>query len=897
MRRLFGFNAAYRLFAVLSALFLVTACTDSSTPVPTITSFDITPAASTIDRGDTLQLQAAVTFSDGNVVTVTDDATWSSSDTSIVTVDDSTTKGLVQADATNTGAPTVTALYEGLAAQSVITVRSPVIESVTVTPADEVINVSENQQYQATANLSDGTTNDVTSSATWAVDNTDLAAISNQGLVTTNSEDFGSISVTASVTESGSTFSNSVSASIGACDEADPAIQSLDVTPASLNTAAGQFTAFTATATYCADNSVTLSRTNDVTWSSDDSAVFDIGENNGQGVATGVGSTQISATLGATTTAAAVTVSAAVVEFVQITPVSARTAETFYVEMTATAILTDGSKQDVTDSATWVSDDATIATVDDSANKGRVTGVSGGASTQTVVIRATYNDGSTDFEGRRAVEVANATLDSIDITSANSEPGADLPEGLSRQYGALGHFTIAGTGEMFDQDLDGQVTWASDCTNTLQIDATSGLAEGIAESAGECGFIPPSDTATISATAGGQTPTVDVQVVNAVLVSGTLEVRDDPTSVAKGQQANFMAFGDLSNGDTDFNFTDNVDWSVAGVDDQGNDIASIDANGLATGLNVGSATVTASYSGATSTGSTEPDATAVFAVGEKALVSIEIDGGDVSTPNGVDPQLTATATFTDNSTDAASVTWMSDDTGTVAIDATTGQTDTIQTGTVTITATATSNASITDTIQFEVTDEELVSVAVTPATNTLERGDTEALVATATYTDGSSMVQTDDAGWTSNDSATASVNNGANKGLVTAVEVSAEGTSVTITAQLTVDGITESGTASVVVTPPELLGIIVEPADASEDLSIAANESVQLRVTAEFKDGTQADVTADEDVTYESSNVAAATVSSAGLVEGVAEGVTRIDVRYTSANGSAERSVTVTVTP
>ena len=81
---------------------------------------------------------------------------------------------------------------------------------------------------------------------------------------------------------------------------------------------------------------------------------------------------------------------------------------------------------------------------------------------------------------------------------------------------------------------------------------------------------------------------------------------------------------------------------------------------------------------------------------------------------------------------------------------------------------------------------------------------------------------------------------------------------------------------------------VISVAINEADQDLANNATLQLTLTF-VKTGTPS-----EDVTYESSNEAAATVNAAGLVSGVANGVTTVTVRSV-ANPFATDSITVTV--
>jgi 6-phosphogluconolactonase (cycloisomerase 2 family) len=72
---------------------------------------------------------------------------------------------------------------------------APTLTSVSVTPASASRALGLTQQYTATANFSDGSTHDVSSSATWTSANAGVASVSSTGLVTTKA--VGSTSIQA----------------------------------------------------------------------------------------------------------------------------------------------------------------------------------------------------------------------------------------------------------------------------------------------------------------------------------------------------------------------------------------------------------------------------------------------------------------------------------------------------------------------------------------------------------------------------------------------------------------------------------------------------------------------------------------------------------------------------
>ena len=116
-----------------SAMFTVSAAA--------VTSIALTPSAPSITKGKTQQLTVTGTFSDGSTQDVTASAAWTVSSTTIISVNSA---GLVTAMANGTA--TVTATVGSVSGSDAITVTSPTLASIAVTPASPSIPKGESQQ-------------------------------------------------------------------------------------------------------------------------------------------------------------------------------------------------------------------------------------------------------------------------------------------------------------------------------------------------------------------------------------------------------------------------------------------------------------------------------------------------------------------------------------------------------------------------------------------------------------------------------------------------------------------------------------------------------------------------------------------------------------------------------
>jgi hypothetical protein len=166
---------------------------------------------------------------------------------------------------------------------------------------------------------------------------------------------------------------------------------------------------------------------------------------------TGVGSSTITATLAGVSGSAAVTVTAAVLTSLTITPSNSSIPVGTGEQLIATGTFSDGNTKDLTTSVTWGSSDKTIAVVSSAAgSEGFVTGTGLGGVTIGAVL-----PGFPGVTGSASVTVTAAILTSIAVTPANPS----IADGGTIQLIATGTFS---DGMM--KDLSSQVSWVSSST-------------------------------------------------------------------------------------------------------------------------------------------------------------------------------------------------------------------------------------------------------------------------------------------------------------------------------------------------------------------------------------------------------------------------------------------------
>ncbi len=152
--------------------------------VANIESIAVTPFAPRMTIGTAHQFNATATLSNQATQDLSLYLTWSSSDTGIATVASTPGtigNGLVTAGTPTPGSTFITAIdvISNISSSTLLTVKSAPLASITVTPADTSISIASvptaTVQFTAMGTYADGTTWDLTSSATWTTSNMSIA--------------------------------------------------------------------------------------------------------------------------------------------------------------------------------------------------------------------------------------------------------------------------------------------------------------------------------------------------------------------------------------------------------------------------------------------------------------------------------------------------------------------------------------------------------------------------------------------------------------------------------------------------------------------------------------------------------------------------------------------------
>jgi 6-phosphogluconolactonase (cycloisomerase 2 family) len=804
-----------------------------------LTSIAVGPPDSNVPLGLVGHFKATGIYSNGVKTDLSTQVAWRSMNTTVVLMG-----GGGVATTVSPGATMIMATLGRVSGSTSLTVTPATLMSIGVTPANPSIASGLTEAFSATGIYSDHTAHDLTSAVTWSSSNSAVASVNNSAgtteLVTAQSP--GSTTITATL--------GAVSASTNLTVTAATLV-SIGVTPTNPTLAKGLTTALKASGVYTDHSTQDLTAT--VAWSSSAPAVATMANapgSNGVVSALSQGSAQIMAAYGGLSGSTMLTVSAATLVSIGVTPPNPNLAKGLKTQFTAMGTYTDNTIQNLTAAAVWSSSDPTLASVSNAAGfEGQATALNPGSVTITATMGTIQNSSS--------LTISPATLVSIAVTPANPS----IANGLGAELTATGTYTDNST-----QNLTAVVAWESSAATVASVSNAAG-SNGLAMSVGP-------GSATITASSGAALGSTVLTVTPATLVS--IAVTPANPSVANGLSTQFIATGTYTDNSTQ-NLTSGVAWSSSDTT-----VASVSnasgSNGLAVAVGTGSATITAASGAAL--GST------TLTVTPATLVSIAVTPANPSIANGTTQQFTATGTYTDNSTQnlTAAVTWNSTDPGVAAVSNATGSNGLATTGAQGSATISAALGGVSGSTGLTVTAATLVSLTVIPANPSIANGTSQQFAATGTYTDGSTQPLTAAVTWASSNTSVATLSNAAgSNGLASSA---GQGTSI-ISATL---GSVSGGTL-LAVTPSSLVSIAVTPANAS----IASGTSQQFTATGTYTDGSMQNLTTS--ATWNSSAPSIAAISNAAGSNGLAVGGAVGGTSIGAALGSiVSPTVTLTVT-
>lgn len=722
---------------VMLALFSGCGGSASTNPgggAPVLTSIQVSGPSATMTAGQKQQMTATGIYSSGAPKDLTSTATWSSSTAAVTVV----AGGMVTA--VSPGSSMISAKVGSVTGSANLTVNAALV-SIAVTPANPSAASGTTVQFLATGTYSDATTQNLTGSVTWNSSNPTAASIVTSGptigLASALSQ--GSTSVSATLGAISGSTTLTVTAAV---------LTSITVTPANANIPLGIAQQYTATGSF-SDSSM-QDITGVVTWQSSSTSVASITVS---GLATGlnIGTTNISATLGAVTGSAPLMVNAANLSSITITPANASIAQGTTIQLTATGTFNDGGTHNLSHQVSWSSSDTTVATI------GASTGVVIGQPrtvTGTTIITATLGSVTQTTN----LTVTNATVSSITVTPSQ----ATIPIGAQKGFSATGLFSDSTT-----QNITANCQWTSSNTGVATVGSGGGFVSLTATAVG-------GGTANINASFGGVTGSATLTVSSATLVS--LALSPASTIVSPASMVGYTATGTFSDGSHQ-PVNGSVVWSSSNTQ-----VATVLQSGVVTGQSAGTATIKAQAGSII--------ATAGVVVEGSTLSSLQVSPASATLPQGIRSGFTATGAFANGDTlDLTGVvSWTSSVPSVATISNATpglGSATGIAPGSTVISAVF---AGQVGTASLTVTNATLVSISVTPPSNSIALGSSQQFSAVGTFSDGSTLGISNQVTWASSSIGIATINSA---GLAT----SAGSGSATITA--TFNGVSGSAILTV----------------------------------------------------------------------------------------------------
>ena len=147
----------------------------ASEPV-TLVSITVTPANASLQAPASQQFTATGAFSDASTKDITKSVSWTSSDTSKATIQNSGLATVVAA-----GSVTIAAASDGKTGTATLAITAPTLTSVDVSPLNPTIAANGTQQFFANARYSDNSLQDVTQNATWTSSDPNVATVQSTG--------------------------------------------------------------------------------------------------------------------------------------------------------------------------------------------------------------------------------------------------------------------------------------------------------------------------------------------------------------------------------------------------------------------------------------------------------------------------------------------------------------------------------------------------------------------------------------------------------------------------------------------------------------------------------------------------------------------------------------------
>jgi len=631
----------FQPYFVTLLIILLSACGDAANQAQskiapdntkaTLKSLELSPSNAGLAINTQIKLYAIGIYSDNTKRDVSDEVVWTSSApnkagfvTSGVGV-----KSFGVVAAKDTGVYTISASLDKISSKSIdIIVSNAALDSIVIESTESSTIEGTTSNLKAIGHFSDGSQQILTDFVTWSSSDTAIVTFNEKFPGTVSSLKTGSADASASL---GGILSTPLKLTVNSSST----LSSIEI--ASQNNTIGlrTHTKYVAVAIYV--DSSTQDITEDVFWTSSNNNVASISElpgDKGTASAVAAGETTIKAVFnGFTSNSINLVVTAADLMEIQISTTSPQPepidlALGSSIQFQASGKYRDQTIQDLTNEVIWVSKDSTVASID---NAHGDSGLVNSVFTGQTEITALYHGILSKLV---RLKVTDLQLIKISITPASIQ----LATGVTQQYTATGTYTDGST-----RDISKTVHWESTKPNLSTISNTSTSA-GLATAVSLGTTLIKAHLSNLTSNIATLT-TTDAQLTQ-------LDISPLNPAINLGQKQQFTAIGTYSDQST-IDVTNLVLWKsdaplIVSVSNAASSV------GLSTSLDIGSATISASFQGLS--------AKALINVDPAALISINLTPTSATLKVGQTQQFEASAIYTDGPVNITTrATWSSID--------------------------------------------------------------------------------------------------------------------------------------------------------------------------------------------------------------------------------------------
>lgn len=462
------------------------------------------------------------------------------------------------------------------------------VSELLITPSKSSIPVGLEIQLKAEKVYTRGKVVDMTNSSeiSWSSSDISIATVDSNGLVSTENTT-GTVNITAIGTFNGKEFKDTVS-----LDVTEAVITSISLTPSVGSVPKGLSAPFTVTANLSNGELIDITHDRNVKWTSSNIEVAQVSNgntNNGIITTHSVGSSVITASINIGDDNFAANATLEVTESIPISLEIQSSGQSLPIglneQFSAQVLMSDGELLEITDgySIIWSSSNQDIAVISNTQDgRGIVTGVDVGS----VSISASLQINDYLISGESTINIIDAIITSLEVRPEYNS----VPIGLTKPFEV---FALLSNGQWINATKESAVSWSSQDSDLATVSnsivdkgVTTGLAIGVTKV-----------TAFVEINGNQIKDTATIEVTEAIAMSLTVTPKPfeglGTPQIPSNETKQFRAIVHMSDGeDIDITTNDRLFWSSDNTN-----IATISNNkevkGLASGVNVGQATISA----------------------------------------------------------------------------------------------------------------------------------------------------------------------------------------------------------------------------------------------------------------------------------------------------------------